>query len=98
MSENTKKTHEQPNNPFMNWPTGMTESFRDLLALQTKAAQTLLDRSMALSQSFTDHVHTQMNESMKLTQECLKYGRSFTETMNKTAFEFTERTLRNPGF
>lgn len=77
-----------------NWQNGFADSFRDLLGLQVRTAQFVLDKSIGLGQAMSEFYQNQMNESLKLTQEYAKYGWSMTETVKKNAYEATERTMR----
>ncbi|MCM2277408.1 MAG: hypothetical protein NDJ89_04975 [Oligoflexia bacterium] len=75
---------------------GVTDSLRELMGLQFRSAQAMMDKSISLGQSYTEFVQTQMNEGFKLSQEALRHGWTMAETIKKSAYDFTDRALRNP--
>jgi len=77
-----------------NWQNGFTDSIRDLMGLQVRTAQFVFDKSIGFGQAMTDFCQNQMHETMKLSQEYAKYGWSLTETVKKTAYDATDRTMR----
>jgi hypothetical protein len=92
-----EKTRTQADaNSTLNWYGGLTDSFRDLFSIQVRTAQVIADRSLGLSQTWTDFVQNQMHEGMKISQECVKYGMSLTENVKKSAFEMSDRAMRTP--
>jgi hypothetical protein len=95
-ANNTKNHSESANhhNSGFNWQNGFTESFRDLVGLQVRTAQFVLDKSIGFGQAMTDFCQHQMNETIKLSQEYTKYGWSLTETLKKGAYDVTDRTMR----
>ncbi|MFL5814875.1 MAG: hypothetical protein ACJ763_14970 [Bdellovibrionia bacterium] len=95
MSTNNKPHSETTGNQSgFNWQNGFADSFRDLLGLQVRTAQFVLDKSIGLGQAMTEFYQNQMTETMKLTQEYAKYGWTMTETVKKNAYEATDRTMR----
>ena len=92
---NDKKTQDAIASAF-NLQNGWTDSVRDLVGIQFKAAQLVMDKTMGFGQTVTDYMQNQVNESMKLSQEAMKYGWTLTENIKKSAYEITDRALRNP--
>jgi|GEM_PF-3910243 len=85
-----------PSSLFNNaWATGWTDSVRDLMTLQLKTAQFLIEKNIGFGQSLSEFVQNQAHESVRFTQEYAKQGWALTENVKKTAFEMTEKTVRN---
>ncbi|MCM2323928.1 MAG: hypothetical protein NDJ90_11770 [Oligoflexia bacterium] len=95
-NENMKKTNTNEQTFYSGLQNGVTESLRDLMGIQMRSAQAMMDKSIGLGQTYTDFVQTQMHEGLKLSQEAVKYGWTLAETVKKTAYDFTDRTMRNP--
>jgi hypothetical protein len=74
---------------------GVTDSFRDLMGIQFRATQVMMDKTLGLGQTWTDFLQTQMHEGMKLQQECMRYGWTLTENLKKSTFEVTDRAFRS---
>lgn len=79
------------------WHSGFTGSFRDLMGIQYKTAQAMMDKTLGLGQVMTDFLQVQMNEGLRLSQECVRYGWTLTESLKKSTFEATDRAFRAPG-
>jgi hypothetical protein len=97
MSTNNKSHAEATGSTSsgFNWQNGFTDSFRDLMGLQVRTAQFVVDKSFGFGQAMTDFCQNQMNETMKLSQEYAKFGWSLTETLKKNAYEMSDRAFRS---
>lgn len=75
-------------------PSGVADSMRDMVDLQLRTAQFMMDKSLSFGQSVVGFYQNQLNESVKLTQECAKFGWGLTENAKNTAFEYSDRVFR----
>lgn len=91
------KTQTTEQTPFTNpFTQPYAETMMDLMAIQIRGAQTLIEKSMSLGQAMTNHIQAQMSEGLKFSQECAKQSWTVSEAMKKSAFEAADRAFR-PG-
>lgn len=64
---------------------------KDLFGMQMRTAQSFMDQSMKLSQTFADFYQTQAAEGLKLTQACVATGKGVAEELRRTATTFAEK-------
>jgi len=75
----------------------INDTFRDLVGIQFRGAQIMMDRSLQLGQVVSDSLSTMVQEQSKLAQECIKAGWALSESIKNQAFELTERASRTPS-
>lgn len=66
---------------------------KDLFGLQFRTAQSLMDQSVKLTQTFADFYQTQAAEGLKLTQACVATGKGVAEELRRTATTVAEKVV-----
>lgn len=87
MTTNSKPQAETP-------VSGFTHAVRDLISVQIRTAQFILDKSFGIGQNIADFYQTQVTEAVKLSQECTKASWAVTENIKNNAIECTDRVVR----
>lgn len=94
--EESMATHKEfsAENPFMNYAGQAQDAMKEIYGYQVKTSQTLLDQVMKWTQTYTDHVYTQVNEATRLSQEYLKSSAHIADEMRKNYHQMTEKMTK----
>jgi hypothetical protein len=88
-----KNSHQTNFAPFdSSFAQQSAESFKDIWSMQLKLGQAFMEQSVRGSQMFADFAHTQMNETLRLSQETFKMGMNFGEEIRKNYSDITTKS------
>jgi hypothetical protein len=93
MANASEKTARAATEMFGGFETAQ-QAWRDMMGFQMRTAKTLADQGFTFTRRATEHLITQIDESVKLQQDAIKYSLHMMDDLKKVAFDTAEKAVR----
>jgi hypothetical protein len=93
MAANTEKATRTTSEIFGGFEAAQ-QAWKDVFNFQTRTAKALVEQGFGMTRKATEHFIAQLDESVKLQQDAIRYGLHLADDFKKVAFEAMEKTAQ----